>query len=165
MALIAQPIDFLGINYYTREIVAADSAAPFGLRLVERAGVPRTTMGWEVYPDGLRQVLVRVNREYGPPAIAVTECGAAFPDPGSGIGDVQRTAFLTGHLGAAAQAIEEGVPLIGFHAWSLLDNFEWERGFGQRFGLFGVDYATQQRTMRASGAWYRSLLVEHRRPR
>jgi beta-glucosidase len=94
--------------------------------------------------------------------MAVTECGAAFPDPGSGIADVERRDFLAGHVGAAAQAIEEGVPLIGYHAWSLLDNFEWERGFGQRFGLFGVDYTTQRRTMRASGAWYRSLLAAHR---
>ena len=159
---VGQGLDFLGINYYTREIVAGDPAAQFGLRLVEQPGLPRTTMGWEVHPDGLRQVMVRIHREYGPPAIAVTECGAAFPDPGSGVGDVQRTAFLADHLGAAAQAIEEGVPLIGYHAWSLLDNFEWERGFGQRFGLFGVDYGTQRRTMRASGAWYRSLVAAHR---
>ena len=159
-------LDFLGLNYYTREIVAADALAPFGLRMVRRDGVRRTTMGWEVYPDGLRQVLLRLQRDYAPAAIVVTENGAAFadadPTDGAAVQDTDRREFLAAHLAAAAAAIEEGVPLIGYHAWSLLDNFEWEKGYGQRFGLVQVDYATQRRRVKASGAWYRSLLAAHR---
>jgi len=156
-------LDFLGLNYYTREIVAADATAPFGIRMTHPGGGRRTTMGWEVYPDGLRQVLLRLHHDYQPPAIVITENGAAFvdPDPGDGtaVPDTERRAFLADHLAAAAAAIEEGVPLTGYHAWSLLDNFEWEKGYSQRFGLVQVDYATLQRSVKASGAWYRSLLA------
>jgi beta-glucosidase len=155
-------LDFIGLNYYARELVAADPAAPFGLRAVRAGGVPRTGMGWEVYPDGLRQVLARLHRDYAPPAIVVTENGASFPEtaPGDGgpIDDAERTAYLAAHVAAAAQALEEGVPLTGYFAWSLLDNFEWEKGFGQRFGIVHVDYATQRRTVKASGEWYASLI-------
>jgi beta-glucosidase len=171
-ALLPPPpgeLDFLGLNYYTRETVAADATAPFGLRLVSREGAARTTMDWEIYPDGLRQVLLRLQREYAPAAIVVTESGAAFADGqaagGRPIADPLRRDYLADHLSAAAQAIEAGVPLTGYHAWSLLDNFEWERGYGQRFGLIGVDYETQRRTLKESGVWYRELLAAHRTDR
>jgi beta-glucosidase len=161
------PLDFVGVNYYTREVVSSDPAAPFGIAVRTDVGSPTTTMGWEVNPGGLRDVLVRVHREYGPPALMVTENGAAFVDPeptdGTSVPDEQRLRYLDTHLAASAEAIAEGVPLTGFFAWSLLDNFEWERGFDERFGIVHVDYASQARTVKASGDWYRSFVQEQRR--
>jgi beta-glucosidase len=161
---IAAP-DFIGLNYYTREVVSADDAAPFGLRVLPVDGAP-TTMGWEVHPDGLRQVLRWLQETYDPAAITITENGAAFDDPSAdgsaGIADVARTAYLSDHIAAAASALEEGVRLEGYFAWSLLDNFEWEKGYGQRFGLVHVDYDTLRRTPKASAGWYRALLAARR---
>jgi len=158
----AGSVDFIGLNYYTREVVAADAGLPFGLRILPPAAAP-TTMGWEVHPDGLRNVLRRLHAIYQPQAIVVTENGAAFDDPapldGQPIPDAGRTAYLAGHIAAAAAALEDGVPLDGYFAWSLLDNFEWEKGYGQRFGLFHVDYRTLRRSPKASAAWYRSFLA------
>jgi beta-glucosidase len=156
-------LDFIGLNYYTREVVDADAEAPFGFGFVRADGVARTTMGWELHPDGLRQVLHRLQDTYDPPAIMVTENGAAFPEDGltdgQTVDDRERSAYLAEHIGAAAQALEEGVRLTGYFAWSLLDNYEWAQGYGQRFGLVHVDYTSLQRTMKASGRWYRSLLA------
>jgi beta-glucosidase len=156
-------IDFIGLNYYTREAVMADASSPFGYRLAKASGVARTTMGWEVHPDGLRRVLRWLQDTYAPPAIVVTENGAAFPDheppDGGTVDDFRRRAYLAGHMAAAAQALEEGVPLTGYFAWSLLDNFEWEKGYAQRFGIVRVDYGTLRRTLKASGTWYGSLLA------
>jgi beta-glucosidase len=159
-------LDFIGLNYYTREVVRADDDAPFGLGFVQADGVPRTTMGWEIHPDGLRQVLHWLQARYDPPSIAVTENGAAFPEAvrtdGAALDDQARSDYLGAHIEAAAQAIEEGVRLFGYFAWSLLDNFEWEKGYGQRFGIVHVDYETLERTLKASGAWYRSLMAARR---
>jgi beta-glucosidase len=161
--LAGPPPDFVGINYYTREIVQADPEAPFGFTIRTDGGDRQTTMGWEVIPSGLRDVLVRVHREYGPAAMLVTENGAAFVDPeptdGLAVPDPERRDYLASHLAACAEAIALGVPLTGFYAWSLLDNFEWERGYDQRFGLVRVDFETQQRTMKQSGEWYRSFVL------
>jgi beta-glucosidase len=155
-------LDFLGLNYYTRETIAADPAAPFGIAGVRRRGVERTTMDWEVHPDGLRQVLLRLQHEYAPSDIRVTENGAAFPESGpDGTGrvrDDERRAFLERHVAATADAIGEGVPVSGYYVWSFLDNFEWAKGFGQRFGIVHVDYDTLRRTLKDSGAWYASLI-------
>jgi beta-glucosidase len=163
-----EPPDFLGVNYYARELVAADPDALFGLRLVPAPGAPRTTMDWEIHPHGLTRVLADLNRSYAPPALVITENGAAFPDIPAADGrvdDGERRAYLEGHIAAAADAVADGVPLRGFFVWSLLDNFEWEKGFGQRFGLVRVDYDTQRRAMKASGEWYRSFLrAHHERP-
>jgi beta-glucosidase len=154
--------DFIGLNYYTREVVAADAEALFGLRVLAPAAAP-TTMGWEVHPAGLRRVLGQLRDAYKPRAIVVTENGAAFDDPapldGGPIDDEDRTAYLAHHIAAAASAIQDGVPLDGYFAWSLLDNFEWEKGYGQRFGLVHVDYGTLRRTPKASAGWYRSFLA------
>jgi beta-glucosidase len=155
-------LDFLGLNYYTRQVIASDPAALFGLTDAPVPDVERTTMGWEVYPDGLRQVLLRLYRDYTPPAILVTENGAAFPDPapdGDGpIADERRRRFLERHVTAVADAMDQGVPVSGYHVWSLLDNFEWAKGYGQRFGIVHVDYATLRRTLKGSGEWYASLV-------
>jgi beta-glucosidase len=125
-----------------------------------------TEMGWEVYPDGLRELLLRLDGDYAPGRIYVTENGAAFeddPDPEGNVDDEARTRYLARHLASAADAIRAGVPLHGYFAWSLLDNFEWQHGTSKRFGLVYVDYGTQSRTVKASGRWYADL-IRARRP-
>ena len=167
MAAIATPTDYLGVNYYSRGIIRSD-------RVPEEQNLPRaipvaprerqTDMGWEVYPDGLRAILTRVHADYHPPRIYVTENGAAFasaPDAAAGgrVQDVQRVEFLRGHLGAVADAIEEGVPVLGYFLWSLLDNFEWQFGYTKRFGIVWVDFATQERVLKDSAAFYRNVIA------
>ena len=160
---VAEPIDFLAVNYARRERIAAAPVTPdwgIGSRVVDNVG-EHTGNGWEVWPDGLRSVLARVDREYGPREIAITENGATFPDVVSadgGVDDVERRSYIARHLVAAADAIEAGIPLVGYFAWSLLDNFEWAEGYDRRFGIVHVDFATQRRTVKASGRWYRDLL-------
>ena len=113
-----------------------------------------------MYPDGLREVLTRVQGDYAPPAVYVTENGAAYDDqvgPDGEVHDADRLRYFGSHLSACREAIREGVPLGGYFAWSLLDNFEWAEGYGKRFGLTRVDYDTQRRTVKESGAWYGRL--------
>jgi beta-glucosidase len=161
---ISTPIDFLGVNNYTSPLVAAGENGVRS-RIVRRADVDRTDMGWEVVPDGLRDLLVRLHADYTPPAIYVTENGAAFPDvrghDGS-VHDPERQAYLGGYLDAAAGALAEGVPLRGYFAWSLLDNFEWAWGYWKRFGLIYVDYATLNRIPKGSFYWYRDFIAGQR---
>jgi beta-glucosidase len=122
-------------------------------------------MGWEVAPDGLRDVLLALQREYSPREIVITENGAAYPDTIAADGrihDDRRISYLARHLAAAAEARSAGVPLTGYHVWSLLDNFEWSLGYTKRFGLVYVDYATQRRTLKDSATWYRSVIAAAR---
>ena len=124
-----------------------------------------TEMGWEVYPDGLHELVTRVHREYAPPAIYVTENGAAFGDVRDHHGrvhDPERIEFLAEYLSALARAVEEGVPVEGYFVWSLLDNFEWSLGYGRRFGLVYVDYPTLERVPKDSFYWYRGLIADGR---
>ena len=163
---IATPTDFLGVNYYFPEMVADDPAGshgPMRTRLVERPGVERTGFGWEVSPQGLVDLLTRVQRDYGPAAIQLTENGSTFEDvltPDGRVHDAQRLSYLQRHLAALKQALDAGVPVKGYFAWSLLDNFEWAEGYLRRFGLAHVDYATQRRTLKDSGLWYGRFLNE-----
>jgi beta-glucosidase len=148
---IAVPTTFLGINYYTRAIVGANPPPPTGAL---------TDSGWEVYPEGLAPLLSRVHAEYGPRRIYITENGAAYatsPDEHGRVRDSARVAFLRAHVRALADALAQGVPVAGYFAWSLLDNFEWAEGYRKRFGLFWVDYASQRRIAKDSAIWYRSL--------
>jgi beta-glucosidase len=118
-------------------------------------------MGWEVHPDGLYQTLCRVHFEYGPARIYVTENGASWsdaPGPDGRVPDHRRIRFLRDHFRAARRAISAGVPLAGYFVWSLLDNFEWDRGYSQRFGIVWVDYATQRRIPKESARWYRRVI-------
>jgi beta-glucosidase len=131
----------------------------------ESPGAVETAMGWEVYPDGLAELLIRLHREYAAPKIYVTENGAAFRDTLTADGtveDKERLSYLEDHVAAVGLAVRSGVPVAGYFAWSLLDNFEWAYGYDKRFGLVHVDYDSQVRTIKASGYRYAELIREQR---
>jgi beta-glucosidase len=173
LAVISTPLDFLGVNYYSRHVVragaAVDRVAGDGrpshwpgsadVEFVKR-GVPVTEMGWEIDPDGLYEMLTRVWREYGPLPLYVTENGAAFADEVTRengedrVRDEERRTYLERHFRAAHRALSEGVDLRGYFVWSLLDNFEWAHGYAKRFGLVRVDFDTQRRLVKDSGRWF-----------
>lgn len=156
---IATSTDFLGVNYYTRAIVRHNSL-PESLPPPPESEV--TEMGWEVYPEGLYELLMRLHFEYRPARIYITESGASYRDTVESDGrirDIQRQHYLADHIAAAHRAISCGVSLSGYFVWSLIDNFEWEQGYTQRFGIVWVDYTTQQRTPKDSALWYKQLVV------
>jgi beta-glucosidase len=156
MAIISRPFDFLGVNYYTRMVCKAGSDAPLRVDRVEQRG-EHTEMGWEVYPEGLYDLLMRLHRDYAPRSLFVTENGAAYADQLDAQGQVRdgrREAYLREHFVQAQRAIAAGAPLRGYFIWSLMDNFEWSHGYGKRFGLIHVDYETLTRTIKQSGHWY-----------
>jgi beta-glucosidase len=185
LATISATIDALGINYYHGDAVSARPPADHALSssapsdrpklspfpagdgiFTHSRGLPTTAMGWEVQPEGLTRLLVRIDDEYAKPAgvtLYVTENGAAYTDEVAADGsvdDVERAEFLTLHLDAVADAIDAGVNVKGYFYWSLMDNFEWAWGYDKRFGLVRVDYDTQQRTVKTSGATYRAIIAE-----
>jgi beta-glucosidase len=166
--VINAPLDVLGVNYYTRHVVRASGARqPTSTRAsawvgsadvqsVDR-GLPKTEMGWEIDSQGLYDVLERVQREYGPIPLYITENGAAFPDelgPDGTVADPQRVAYLDDHFRVARRAIDDGIDLRGYFVWTLIDNFEWAWGFSKRFGLVYVDYETQRRIPKDSARWF-----------
>ncbi|MBQ1104946.1 GH1 family beta-glucosidase [Streptomyces sp. 404i] len=162
---IAAPLDWLGINYYFRQIVTADpdGTAPHA-KQVSVPGARLTHMDWEVHAEGLEQLLLRLTGEYGVQRIYVTENGSAYEDVVAADGSVhdpERVRYLEEHLAACARAVDKGAPLAGYFAWSLMDNFEWAYGYDKRFGLVHVDYATQRRTVKSSGRRYAELVREH----
>src|SRR5262249_10358626 len=145
--MISEPVDFVGINNYSRAIVGADGETGDPIE-VAQPDVPRTGLGWEVYPDGICEVLMRLHRDYGVQSLYVTANGAAYPTSRSHDGevrDVERIAYLEAYISSIARALENGVPVRGYFVWSLLDNFEWARGYSQRFGIVYVDYPTLER--------------------
>ncbi len=156
METISRAIDFLGVNYYTRSVVRAEPGAPLGFVGVRPEG-EYTAMDWEVFPDGLRALLVRLHKDYAPKALYITENGCAYEDTLSEDGrvyDPQRIAYLRAHFASAHRAIQEGVPLKGYFVWSLMDNFEWSFGYSRRFGIVYVDYATLRRIPKESALFY-----------
>ena len=155
LAVIAQPMDFLGLNYYSRAVVSAQ-----GVWDVKQSGLALTDMGWEIYPQGLTELLLRLHRDYRVPPLFVTENGGAFKDTlqDGRIQDSARTAYIAAHIAAVGEAMRQGVPMAGYMVWSLMDNFEWASGYAKRFGIVHVDYATQQRTLKDSALWYREFL-------
>lgn len=165
METISVPVDFLGVNNYTRNVIANDpESAVVETREVKPTGRPYTEMGWEVYPEGMYELLTRLHRDYAPPRLYVTENGAAFPDRVSADGrvhDPQRVDYLREYIAQAHRALEEGVPLKGYFVWTLLDNFEWAYGYSKRFGIVYVDFATQERIIKDSGYWYREVIAEN----
>jgi beta-galactosidase len=183
LGIIATPIDALGVNYYHGELVSDQpSTTPSGNEAPtsrptrspfpaadgvynHSQGLPRTAMGWEIQPDGLRELLVRVHEDYTSAAgvhLSVTENGAAFedqPEADGSVHDPDRADFLRSHLSAILDAVDEGVPVLGYFYWSLMDNFEWAWGYQKRFGIVRVDYDTQQRTVKDSGAEYARIIA------
>ena len=161
-ALIKQPIDFVGVNYYTRSVTEHDPDRwPVRARAVRQPGATYTETGWEVHPDGLTDTLEWVTTRYGRIPLYVTENGSAFYDPPSSedlVDDPLRQWYLRHHLGAVHRAIRQGADVRGYFAWSLLDNFEWSHGYSKRFGLVHVDYATQKRTVKGSGRFYSEVI-------
>ncbi|MBS3933596.1 MAG: beta-glucosidase [Truepera sp.] len=153
MAQIAAPIDFLGVNYYTRVTFGGDPG-----------NIERTAMGWEVFPQGLRDLLLRLQRDYSSPVMYVTENGAAYEDTlmDGAVHDPERISYYERHLAAVQEAIGAGANVKGYYAWSLMDNFEWAKGYSKRFGLIYVDYPTQRRILKSSAKWYAELIAKHR---
>ena len=167
LAVINQPIDFLGVNHYTTEGI---SYALEGSLLKARAapwtspGWGYTDMGWGINPPGLTAVLVDVKEKYGSPKIYVTENGCGFdeaPADGEFVSDWNRVNFLRAHFRAAQDAIEKGVDLRGYYVWSLMDNFEWAKGYDLRFGIVRVNYETKARTPKQSALWYREVIAQN----
>ncbi|HZE41520.1 MAG TPA: GH1 family beta-glucosidase [Stackebrandtia sp.] len=174
---ISRPIDLLCVNYYSPYYVTARSdgaasvsAAPTGAGSpwpgndhvgFVRGSAEQTSMGWDIEPDGLRETLVRLGRDYPGIPLAVSENGAAFDDvrDGDRVRDTRRRDYLAAHIDACARAVAEGAPLEGYFAWSLMDNFEWAWGLSKRFGLVYVDFDTQERLVKDSGRWYAEMIA------
>ncbi len=166
LVTVSQRLDYLGVNYYSRYVVGgtgpdgwrSPSAWPGSERVhFASRGYPVTAMDWEIDPDGLYEVLRRVHDGYPAVPIYITENGAAYDDevaPDGTVDDPDRVAYFDGHLRAMHRAITDGVPLKGYFAWSLMDNFEWSWGYGKRFGIMYVDYRTQRRIPKTSAGWY-----------
>lgn len=163
METIAAPLDFIGLNYYSRMVVADDpqSENPLKIRWVRVESSEYTDMDWEIYPDGLRDLLARIHNEYHPKAIYIAENGCAMPDLLDTCGEVhdpRRVAYLQSHLRALHRAIQEGAPVKGYFVWSLMDNFEWSHGYAKRFGIVYVDYPTQRRIPKDSFHFYHDVI-------
>ena len=162
MRIIAVPLDFLGVNYYSRAVIRDDPQAG-GLGYAhERPEGEYTHMDWEVHPDSLRRLLERLHAEYAPGVLYITENGAAYPDdiaPDGGVHDPDRIRYIARHLVACHDAIEAGVPLRGYFVWSLMDNFEWALGYSRRFGIIYVDYETQHRILKDSALFMRRVIA------
>jgi len=164
LALIAAPVDFVGVNYYSEDCVAHAPAEPEGFARVPTCH-PTTHMGWDVVPRGLYRHLKQIHAEYGIEHLVITENGCAYPDAlcedGTRCHDPERVAYLRGHLGACAQAIRDGVPLEGYYLWSLIDNFEWSYGYTRRFGIVYCDYQDKRRVPKDSYYYYREVIAGH----
>jgi beta-glucosidase len=176
MELVRAPLDFIGINLYDRTIVSAPSA---GERLLHpqywllpaklergKQGL-RTAFDWEVWPKAMYEMVMRITRDYQRPVIEITENGCSYNDivsPDGVVHDTARLEYLRSHLSELARAIHDGADVRGYHAWTLIDNFEWEEGFAQRFGLAYVDFKTQQRIVKDSGKWYAGVAKENAVP-
>jgi beta-glucosidase len=160
--VIRQPLDFLGVNYYCRAYCSAEDPP----RQPEH-GLGVTDMGWEIYPQGLTELLLKLKGEYDLPPIYITENGMANADrvENGRVADTARLDFVARHLAALKAAMEQGVDVRGYFLWSLMDNFEWNSGYAKRFGIVHVDYATQQRTPKASAIWYRDFIAGQRHGR
>jgi beta-glucosidase len=164
LGTIQQPLEFLGLNHYTRYMIKSDPKSLVGISMCPPPkNADLTDMGWEVYPQGLYEQLLELKNDYGNPRVYITENGAAFKDVITAKGrvdDQDRISYLEKYLQAVAQARQDGANVQGYFAWSLMDNLEWSEGFAKRFGLVHVDYATQTRTPKASYYWYQKVIRE-----
>jgi len=167
LSAIAAPTDFLGVNYYNREVVRSDAPDNEPQTVFEKPKSPEnwTEMDWENYPDGLTGVLGRLYFEYQPLKLYVTENGASYstgPDENGVVNDTHRLEYYKTHLAAVHRVMQAGVPMAGYFAWSLMDNFEWARGNAQRFGIIWVNFETQERIIKESANWYKKLIKNNR---
>ena len=163
LALIKQPLDYVGVNYYTRLVVKHDEThPPINVGVEPQVDALHTEMGWEVFPLALTHILTWLKERYGDIPLYITENGSAFMDPPEAIDgrieDPLRVEYLRRHLHAIRDAIQQGVNLRGYFAWSLLDNYEWSHGYTKRFGIVHVNYATQERTIKDSGRYYSRII-------
>ena len=171
---IRAPLDFVGINFYRRIIARTPTAIErishtqqwlFPVKMTDGSQGPKTSNGWEVWPQAMYDIVTRISRDFNRPQIEITESGCAYndsPGPNGMINDTDRIEYHRKYLQALARAIADGADVRGYHAWTLLDNFEWAEGFSQRFGLAYVDFKTQQRTIKESGKWYAKVAAENR---
>lgn len=169
-------LDFIGINLYYRIIASAPGTLErvahaqdwlFPVKMDGGAEGPKTDFGWEVWPKALYDTVTRITRDYQRPAIEITESGCSYndgPDASGAIHDTRRIDYHRQYLEALARAMKEGADVRGYHAWSLLDNFEWADGYSQRFGLAYVDFKTQKRTIKDSGRWYGEVAARNELP-
>jgi len=161
--IISSKCDFLGINYYMRMLLRYIKNVPgFNWETVKPEKSRYTDMGWEIYPEGIYNALTRVYKDYAPSKLYVTENGVSFsdkPDRSGTVKDARRIDYLEKHFAYAERAVKNGVPLRGYFVWSLLDNFEWDRGLSQRFGIVWVNYKTGQRIIKDSGYWYKTKIA------
>ena len=174
MESMRAPLDFIGINLYTRTVASAPTVLErltnlqqwlFPVKMEGGKVGPKTDIGWEVWPKALYDMVMRITRDYDQPVIEITENGCAYndgPDATGAIHDIRRIDYHRQYLAALARAMSEGADVRGYHAWSLMDNFEWAEGFSQRFGLSYVDFKTQNRTVKDSGKWYARVAAENR---
>ncbi len=174
MEKVRAALDFIGINLYYRTIASAPGAMErathaqewlFPVKMDGGQQGPKTDFGWEVWPKALYDMVMRITRDYNRPVIEITESGCSYndaPDANGAVHDARRITYHREYLAALAQSIAEGADVRGYHAWSLLDNFEWADGFSQRFGLAYVDFKTQKRTIKDSGRWYGKVAAENR---
>jgi beta-glucosidase len=164
METVKAPLDFVGINLYTRTVIADSPQDPnIGVRPVNVPDVERTEMGWEVYPEAIHDVVTRIWNDYQRP-IYITENGCSYsdgPDKRGVVDDQRRISFYQRYIAQVARAMEEGADVRGYFAWSLMDNFEWTLGYSQRFGIVYVGYPTQKRIIKNSGYWYRDLIAKN----
>lgn len=163
LEVISHPIDYLGLNYYTRGVFRAGENTPFAQVMPENVAL--SDMGWEIFPQGLSDLLQNLDDNYDLPPVFITESGIALKDQlvEGAVSDPDRIAYIQEHLGALDQAMRSGVDVRGYFTWSLMDNFEWSEGYSKRFGLAYVDYATQERIVKESGFAYRDLLLSRKR--
>jgi beta-glucosidase len=164
VAQIRQPIDFLGVNYYTRNVTRFDRDAwPLQAAAVRQTRATYTETGWEVFAPALTEMLLWVKQRYGNPPTYVTENGAAFFDPpvveGDRLADPLRVDYLRTHITAVHAAMAGGADVRGYFVWSLLDNFEWSLGYSKRFGIVHVDFETQKRTLKDSARFYAGVIA------
>lgn len=173
MELVRVPLDFVGINLYYRTRISATTLTE---RLSDRRFIflparmegwdkgPKTDIGWEVWPRALYDMVMRITKDYNRPVLEITESGCAYndaPGPSGAVDDARRITYHQQYLSELARAIHDGADVRGYHAWSLLDNFEWAEGLSQRFGLAYVDFKTQKRTIKASGKWYAKVAAQN----
>jgi len=174
MEKVRAPLDFIGINLYTRTIASAAGPVErvahaqewlYPVKMSPGPEGPKTDFGWEVWPKALHDMVMRITSDYNRPVIEITESGCSYRDGPDGSGEIhdeRRISYLRGFLAELARAISEGADVRGYHAWSLMDNFEWADGYEQRFGLAYVDFKTEKRTMKDSGKWYAKVAAEGR---